>query len=62
MWEDKSIVDAGVFFVFPGAYFGILLDSWYLGGSTKYVNQTSIWKSLLRLLIMAIVGGILISP
>lgn len=27
IWENKSIVDAGVFFVFPGAYLGVLLDS-----------------------------------
>lgn len=47
IWENKSIVDAGVFFVFPGAYLGILLDSRYLNGSSKFVNQTQIWKSLL---------------
>lgn len=62
MFEQKSIVDAGNFFVLPGAYFGILIDSYYLGGSSKYVNRTVLWKGLLRLGILIIGALILLSP
>jgi hypothetical protein len=62
MWENKSVVDAGVFFIFPGAYLGVLFDSRYLGGSPTKVNYTPFWKSLLRFIVLAVCGGILILP
>lgn len=62
IWENRSLMDSGVYFVLPGAYFGVLIDSRFLNGSSKLVNSTPIWKSLLRLGVLAGIGGILISP
>jgi hypothetical protein len=58
MFANRAFIDtAGVSAIF-GAYFGIMLDSMYLKGTHQTVNNTSLLKSVLRLLVSVV----LISP
>ena len=41
-----------------GAYFGVLYDSYYMGGSASNINNTSILKGVLRILI----GIVILAP
>jgi len=49
----KSGMTSGIF----GAYFGIIIDSIYLGGTKSDINDTPIWKGVLRALVCGAVAS-----
>ena len=58
IFADAAFVKTGLVSAIFGAYFGTLIDSAYLGGTRRDVNDTPLWKSILQI----VVGLLLLSP
>jgi hypothetical protein len=51
MFTNNAFIATGAAAAIFGAYFGILLDSIYLQGTSATVNNTPFWKGVLRIII-----------
>ncbi len=58
IFADAAFIKTGLVSAIFGAYFGLLLDSTFLGGTRTSDNDTSIAKGLARL----VVGTLMMTP
>jgi len=49
MFEDSALIKTGLVSAIFGAYFGLLIDSCFLGGTRHNVNHTTLKKGFIRL-------------
>ena len=58
LFTDSAFIKTGLVSAIFGAYFGILYDSHYLGGTQRKANRTSLYKTLMRIFI----GSVIVLP
>eukprot|EP00347_Sterkiella_histriomuscorum_P005707 403355575 len=58
IFTDSAFIKTGLVSAIFGAYFGILYDSHYMGGTPSTINNTTMAKGFMRIVI----GGIIIIP
>jgi len=61
-FENAAIFRTAFVSAIFGAYFGIIIDSRYLGGSPDNINNTGWKKNILCVLVSCLIGFIFLAP
>ena len=62
LFENRSIIDAGLWFGLPGSYLGILYNAKYQRGTNDEVHSTGFCKTLARIIILIPFAVAIMSP